>query len=212
MRWLVAAALHDSLWPGDEGEFNAAAHGVNAFGAHADAIAEFPDERSGGPAAAGAAAARAAGFSHGDDGAIAFAIDAAGAGGFFKGADGEQAFDEEIEQLDEAAVFLNGDDEAIELVAETMLHVLRGFPGNEFPLGGSGSALGLRSLRGNFHEMLLGVERGFGTNNGLDERGRRGVRMSDSPFQDAMDDEIGITANGRSEVGVLVKAESEVAE
>ena len=73
----------------DEGEFDAAAHGVDAFGAHADAIAEFPNERSGGLAAAGAAAARAAGFPHGHDGAITLAKDAASAGGFFEGADGE---------------------------------------------------------------------------------------------------------------------------
>ena len=89
---------------------------------------------------------------------------------------------------------------------------MRGFPGDEFALGGSGTALGLRGFRGDFLEMLLGVERGFGANHGLDERGRRGVRMSDGPFQDAMDDEIGITANGRSEVGVFVEAKRKVAE
>jgi hypothetical protein len=206
-----AAALQNRSCPGDEGEFDAAPHGVDALGAHANAVAEFPDERGGGFAAAGAAAARAAGFAHGDDSAIALAKDAAGARGFFERADGKKTFDEEIEKLDEASVFLNGNDEAVELVAEPLLHVLRGFPGDEFALGGSGTALGLGSFRGNFLEMLLGIERGFGADDGLDERGRRGVRMSDGPFQDAMDDEIGITANGRSEVGVFVEAERKVA-
>ncbi len=36
--------------------------------------------------------------------------------------------------------------------------------------------------------------------------------MSERPFEDAMDDEIGITANGRSEMRVFVEAKSEMAE
>jgi hypothetical protein len=45
------------------------------------------------------------------------AVHDARAGGFFQGADGEQAFHENFEELDEAAVFLYGDNQSLVLVA-----------------------------------------------------------------------------------------------
>src|SRR5207245_9383672 len=56
---------------------------------------------------------------------------------------------------------------------------------------------------------------------GLSARRRGGVqlgswrsilRMIERPFQNAMNDEVGIPPNGRSEMGVLVEAEGEMAE
>src|SRR5260370_16280879 len=65
----------------DEGEFDAAADGVDAFGTDADAIAEFPGELESRFAACGAAAS--AGVATGDshDGVGPFAIDAPGVRG-----------------------------------------------------------------------------------------------------------------------------------
>jgi len=48
---------------------------------------------------------------------IAFAEDAAGAGEFFQSADGKKAFDEDFKKLDEAAVFLDGNDQAVVFLA-----------------------------------------------------------------------------------------------
>ena len=48
---------------------------------------------------------------------VAFAIHAAGVGGFFNRGDGQQAFDENLEELYEAAVFLHGDDQRFVFVA-----------------------------------------------------------------------------------------------
>ena len=93
---------------------------------------------------------------HGDYGVIAFAVKAAGARGFFEGIDGDQAFDKDVEEFDEASEFLHGDDEGVVFVAEMLLHELRGFPGDEFALGGGGAALGFRSFRGDFLQMLVG--------------------------------------------------------
>jgi hypothetical protein len=143
---------------------------------------------------------------------VGLAINTAGLRGFFERGDGEQSFDEDVEKFDEAAVFLNGSDEAVVLVAEMLLHELRGLPVDEFAFRGGGAALGFGSLGGNFLKMLLGVERSLGAKGGLDEGGWLVVRMRDGPFQDAMNDEVRITADGRSEVSVLIEAESEMAE
>src|SRR6267378_6884310 len=112
----------------DEGEFDAAADGVDALGADADAIAEFPGELESGFAAGGAAASAGVATGDSDDGVVAFAIDATGVGGFFDGGDGQKSFHENFEEFDEAAVFLHGDDQGIVFVAEMLLHKLRGFP------------------------------------------------------------------------------------
>jgi len=143
---------------------------------------------------------------------IAFAIDAAGVSGFFDGGDGEQAFDEDFEEFDEAAVFLHGDDEGIVLVAEMLLHELCGFPNDELAFGSSGATLGFGSFCGDFFEMLQRIDGGFHADRGLDVRGHRGLGIGERPFQDAVNDQVGIAADGRSEVSVLVEAEREVAE
>src|SRR5882762_8061764 len=83
----------------DEGEFDAAADGVDAFGADADSIAEFPGELQSGFAAGGAAATAGVPAGDGDDGVVAFSIDAAGVGGFFDRGDRQQAFHENFEEL-----------------------------------------------------------------------------------------------------------------
>src|SRR5271167_2131425 len=60
--------------------------------------------------------------------------------------------------------------------------------------------------------MWFRIKNGFCPDGRLDSRGRLVLWMRDGPFQNAMDDEVGIAANGRSEVGVLIEAEGEVAE
>src|SRR6266478_6369663 len=141
-----------SRWPlKDEGEFDAAAHGVDAFGAYADAVTEVPGEFFGGSAAATAvmracSTAARRGFAEGDDGVVALAEDAAGAGGLFKGVDGEKAFDENFEELDEAAEFLDRNDQGVVLLAEMVFHELRSFPVHQFAFGTVGAALGFGSF------------------------------------------------------------------
>ena len=128
----------------DEGEFDALAHGVDAFGADADLIAEAPFELAGLCGAATASAARsaaAASTSKGDDGVIAFAKHASRAGKFLQRADGKQAFHKDFEKFDKAAVFLDGNDQAVVFLAEMLFHELSGFPIHEFALGAVGAAL-----------------------------------------------------------------------
>src|SRR5215469_15559791 len=196
-----------------EGEFDAAADGVDALGANANAIAKFPGPggaRLAPRTRAGTAAAGSA--EHSDDGVIVLAIDAAGLDGPFERVDRQQTLHKDVEEFDVAAVFLDRSDEAVVLVAEVLLHELRGLPTDEFALSVGGAAFGFGSFSGNFLEMLLGVERRLGANGRLDVGGRLVFGVRDGPFEDAMNDEVGIAANGRSEVRVLVEAESEVAE
>src|SRR6266478_3294925 len=59
------------------------------------------------------------------------------------------------------------------------------------------------------------IERGLRPwgNNDMGLRGSRNViRMSEGPLQDAMNDKVGISPNGRSEMSVFVEAEREMAE
>lgn len=130
----------------------------------------------------------------------------------FKRVDREQTFDEDVEEFDVAAIFLNGNDEAVVLVAEMLLHEFRGLPTDEFAFGSGGASFGLGSFGGDFLKMLLGVKRSFRANSRLDVGGRLVVGMRDSPFQNAMNDEVRIAANGRSEMRVFIEAEREVAE
>src|SRR5258708_15400183 len=59
--------------------------------------------------------------------------------------------------------------------------------------------------------MLQRIDGGFDADDGLDVRRRGCFGIRERPFQDAVDDQVGIAANGRSEVGVFVEAKSEVA-
>ena len=125
---------------------------------------------------------------------------------------GKKSFNKNIKEFDKAAVFLDGNDQAIEFVAKMILHNCAVFQS----MSSRSAVAARRSVSevscGNFLEMVLRVERGFCADNGLDERRRRSIGMSESPFEDAMNDEIGITANRRSEVRVFVEAKSEVTE
>src|SRR5204862_7772075 len=85
----------------------------------------------------------AAATRQGDDGVIALAKDAAGTGEFLQRVDGKKAFDEDFEQFDEAAVFLDGNDQAVVFLAEMFFHELSGFPVHEFAFGAIGAAFGL---------------------------------------------------------------------
>src|SRR5574340_1313555 len=80
----------------DDGEFDAAAKRVDAFGTDANAVAQAED-------AAGVAARRAIRLS--DDGMIAFAIGTAHAGGFLETIDRHQAFHEHLREFNEEAEF-----------------------------------------------------------------------------------------------------------
>ena len=60
--------------------------------------------------------------------------------------------------------------------------------------------------------MLGGIESGFRADCGFEISWGSFFRMSQRPLENAMDDEIGIATNGRSEVGIFVEAESEMAE
>src|SRR5215831_186232 len=196
-----------------EREFDAAADGVDALGANANAIAKFPEPGGArlAPPRTRAGTAAAGSAEHSDDGVIVLAIDAAGLDGPFERVDGQQTLHKDVEEFDVAAVFLDRSDEAVVLVAEMLLHELCGLPTDEFALSVGGAAFGFGSFSGNFLEMLLAVERRL-ANGSLDVGGRLVFGVRDGPFEDAMNDEVGIAANGRSEVCVLVEAESEVAE
>src|ERR1700743_1449686 len=91
-------------------------------------------------------------------------------------------------------------------------HELRGLPVDEFAFGPGGAAFGFGRFGGDFFEMRVGINHSFGFWRGLRIRRRRFVWMSKRPFQSAMDDEIGIAANRRSEMRVLLEAEREMAE
>src|SRR5437879_6226039 len=149
------------------------------------------------------------------DGVTAFAKDAAGTGECLQRGDGKKAFDEDFEQFDEAAVFLDGNNQAVVFLAEMFLHELGGFPVHQFALGAVGAPLSFGGFCSDFFKVLVRIEDSFSASRrgGVDLRcWRSTVGMLERPFQNAMNDEVGITTNGRSEVGVLVEAESKMAE
>src|SRR6266849_8712938 len=104
-----------------EGEFDAFAHGVDAFGAHADLVAEAPFELAGlcaatrkrtdcsaaanetrarcATAVASAARSPAAATRQGNDGVIALAKHASRAGEFLQRPDGQKAFHKDLEKF-----------------------------------------------------------------------------------------------------------------
>ena len=107
---LAGAGQASRLGGGDQGEFHAMAHGVDAFGADADTVAEFPDEGSGFLATA---TTTALSTWNGDEGVLALAMHDARAAGFLERADGQEPFHKNFEEFDEAAVFLHGNDERL---------------------------------------------------------------------------------------------------
>src|ERR1700676_2689888 len=109
MEFISSAESSSEL--GHQGEFDAAAHGIDAFRADADAISEFPlhgsrrfaagDRRFLARTAAGVTARKR------DDSVVTFAIDNPGTRSFFEGVDGQQSLDEKFQEFDEAAIFLH---------------------------------------------------------------------------------------------------------
>lgn len=93
-----------------------------------------------------------------------------------------------------------------------LFHELSGFPVAQFAFGACGAAFGLGGFHGDGFELGMGIENRFSGASGARIRGGRRSGMFERPFQDAMDDEIGVPANGRSEMGVLVETKSEVTE
>src|SRR5258708_30678955 len=202
----------------DQGEFDAFAHGVDAFGADADFSAEMPFELAGFCATAVTRAARSAATasaSKGDDGVIALAKDATGASEFLECADGKKSFYKNFEEFDKAAELLDRNDQPVVFLAEMLLHELSSFPIHEFALGAIGTALGLGGFCGDFFEVFVRVECRFSAMRcrGVHLRTWRHIlRMLARPLQNPMNDEVWLSPNGRSEMCVLIEAEGEMAE
>src|SRR5437660_11946446 len=95
------------------------------------------------------------------------------------------------------------------------LHELGGFPVHQFALGAVGAPLSFGGFCSDFFKVLVRIEDSFSASRrgGVDLRcWRSTVGMLERPCQNAMNDEVRITTNRRSEVGVLVEAESKMAE
>src|SRR6202041_994161 len=104
------------------------------------------------------------------------------------------------------------DDQAFVFLAEMLFHELRGLPVDEFAFGSGGAAFGFGRFGGDFFELRIGIDDIFGFWRGFRIRRRDFVWMNERPFQRAMHDEIGIAANRRSEMRVLLEAERKMAE
>ena len=154
-----------------EGEFDAAAHGINALGADTHAIAVLPRHLTGLGAAPFAgtitpgACSRSSLVSsgHSDDGVVLLSIYAAGARGFFEGVDGQKAFNEDLEEFDKTTEFLHGDDQPVVLLAEMLFHELRGLPVHQFAFGAISAALGFGGFGGHFLELAVRIDHRFGS-------------------------------------------------
>ena len=108
---------------------------------------------------------------------------------------GDQAFDEQILQLDEESETGGADDERAEFLAHAVLHEFRFLPLHQFPLRVCCAAFGLGTFVGDGGE-LLGCE---GVSLAIQER-----------TENAMHHEIGIAANGRSEMRVTGRGQGEM--
>ena len=113
----------------EEGELEAALGAVDAIEQDVDVLADFEDS-----AVAGAS-----------DGTVGVAEEVAVV---LQGGDGDDAFDEEVVELDEEAVLGAGEDDAGEVLADAVLHEFDFFPLDELALGVVGSALGLGGFGG----------------------------------------------------------------
>ena len=113
----------------EEGELEAALGAVDAVEEDVDVLAHLEDA-----AVAGA-----------DDGAVGVAEEVAVV---LQGGDGDEAFDEEVVELDEEAVLGAGEDDGVEVLADAVLHEFDLFPLDELALGVVGSAFGLAGFGG----------------------------------------------------------------
>ena len=127
-----------------------------------------------------------------------------------------------VDQLDEESEFLHGNNQRVVFLAEMAFHELRCFPFHEFALGAIGAALGFRTLRGDFGSSTRRYGPMVGTDSTFDclrpragASGTRGpwrVRIFQRPLQHAMNDQVRIAANGRSEMRVFLRGQREMAE
>ena len=103
-----------------------------------------------------------------------------------------QAVDEEVLQLDEEAEGGDAGDESLENLSGLVLHELRLLQAHDLPFGLHGDALPRRRVLGDARE-------------GLDEfflpPGREAAPL-EQLVEEAVDDEVGVAAYRRSEVGV----------
>ncbi len=125
-----------ALWgfAGDQRELQAARGAVDAVEQNVHALAELKH----------LAGVRA------DDSPVGFAeeevVDGAEGERGRKRLNGDEAFDEELVELDEEAVLGAGEDGRVEVLADAVLHELDLFPLHQLALGIVGAALGLRGL------------------------------------------------------------------
>ena len=77
-------------------------------------------------------------------------------------------------------------------------HELGGLPIDQLTFGGVGAPFSFRGFQGDYPELALCVKTGFAL-------WRIGMRQS--PFQDAMNDQVGVAPDGRSKVSVLIKGQ-----
>ena len=142
---------------------------------------------------------------------VALAIDGALSGYFFEAINTDQAFDENFHQFDEETEFLHGNNQRVVFLAETAFHELRGLPFHQFALGGFGAALGFGTFRCDFFELgaAIGSEHrnrfticGAGSRRRCTQRRNRGI--IERPFEAAMNDQVGIAPNRRSEMRVFL--------
>src|SRR5436309_8260558 len=94
-----------------------------------------------------------------------------------------------------------------------LFHELSGFPVHEFAFGAIGAALRFGRFRSDFFEALARIERCLSAARcgGVHLGSWRSILwMLQRPFQNAMNDEVRISPNGRSEMGVLTEAECEM--
>jgi hypothetical protein len=102
----------------------------------------------------------------------------------------------EVGQFHEEAVFGGGNDERVEILAHAVGHEFDLLPLDQLALGVGGAAFGLRAFVGQRLEIFLAG---------------RGLAGEDGA-QQAVHHQVGITAYGRSEMGVGLGGEGEVAD
>src|SRR5215510_14216451 len=109
---------------------------------------------------------------------------------------GHKAFDKMIDQLDGEAVSPDSNDNRIERVAEMLFQKEHFLPFEQLPFGLIGEPLAIAGFPGDRIELGM--------------RKRRLSSPRHCGFENAMNDEIGIPAYRRSEVGIGVRRQSEM--
>ena len=162
-------------------------HGVDAIGTHVHAFSKFPDARMSSPAA--------------DNGVVPFAIKTMSSCLFFQTVQGNETFDKDVHQLDKETKLLHGDDQGLIFIPKMPFHELRGLPIDQLTFGGVGAPFSFRGFQGNYPEFARCVKDGFAW---------WCIGMRQGPFEHAMNDQVGVAPDRRSEVSVLVKSQREM--